>query len=591
MAEDRPRLHLAVLLPHLRGRAGAVSLTVLVVVVMVALDLTVPVLLARFVDGALGGVSLEALMRIALFYLAASIATQLLSATATYLGTRIGWAVANDLRVVATRHVLTLDLDHHTTTNPGTLIERVDGDITSVARFFSHFAVKVLAAVLLLVGIVVVSFNEHPVAGWTVLGFMGAVFAVLAGVRGFAVRAADAERGISGVLVGFIEEHLGALDDLRANGGGVTAMHRFRSVMSDYERVGVHSWLRRSVIWVSSIGLFSLASLLALAVGSWLALGGAITIGTVLLLYQYMAKLESPIEEITNQTQELQKAAAGLGRLSALLATEPSVGRSGTAHLPGGPLRVELDDVGFAYETLPVLHGISLDIAAGTRVGLLGRTGSGKTTLIKLLARLADPTTGAIRLAGHDLRALDPSSLADRVATVPQDVQLFGGTVKDNVTFFDPDTDDQRVLAALEEIGLGRWLEGLPDGIHTLVGAEGVGLSAGEAQLLAFARAYLRDPGLVILDEPSSRVDPATEAILADAIDRLTKGRTAVIIAHRLETVSAVDRIVVLADGLVVEDGRRADLAADPSSLFASMVAAAQWGDGTAELLEDTVRP
>lgn len=580
------RLHLAILVPHLRSRAWIAAATTTLVVGTVALDLTVPILLARFVDGALTARPLDDLIGLAVWFLVASIATQVLAASATYLGTRIGWGVANDLRVRATRHALTLDMDFHTATNPGALIERADGDITAVAQFFSHFAVKVLSAVLLLGGIIVISFTENPVAGWTVVGFTIVVAGALYLTRAFAVGAADDERGASGRLFGFIEEHLGAIDDLRANGGGEPAMNRFRTVMGDYATVGIRSWMRRSVIWVTSIGLFSLSSLLALGVGSALALSGSITVGTAVLIYQYMTKLESPIEEITNQTQELQKAAAGLGRLARLLGTVPSVDRAGTAPLPPGPLEISLAGVDFAYETKPVLSGIDLVVEPGTTVGLLGRTGSGKSTLVKLLARVADPTEGVVRLGGVDLRSVAPSSMGPRVASVPQDVHLFSGTVKQNVTFFDDSVEDRVVAAALEEIGLGAWVGELPSGIHTVVGPEGVGLSSGEAQLLAFARAYLADPGLVVLDEPSSRVDPATEALLRGAIDRLVRLRTAVIIAHRLDTVRSVDRIVVLDDGRIVEDGARSELAADPTSRYARMLEAAGGSETIDEVLE-----
>lgn len=578
MRERKSRLHLAILLPHLRARSAIAAATSTLVVGTVALDLAVPVLLARFVDGALDAAPLQDLLILAGAFIVASIGTSVLAASATYLGSRIGWGIANDLRVVAARKILSLDLDYHTGTNPGALIERVDGDITAVAKVFSHYAVKVVGAALLLVGIIVVSFLEHPVAGWTVVGFLVVVSGALWLTRAVAVDVSELERGASGKLYGFIEEHLGAIDDLRGNGAGETAMERFRAVMHEYFTVGVRTWMVRSLIWVTSIGLFNAAAVLALGVGSSLALSGSITIGTALLIYQYMTKLEAPVEEITNQTQELQKAAAGLARLNQILATDPSVPRHGDQPLPTGPLSVEVDAVDFAYETSQVLHDVTLRFEPGTRIGLLGRTGSGKTTFTKLLARLSDPVAGTISVGGIDLRDVDQESLGPRIATVPQDVQIFAGTVRQNVTYFDDSIDPRIVRSALEEIGLGNWLDGLPSGIDTLIGADGIGLSSGEAQLLAFARAYLLDPGLVILDEPSSRVDPATETLLAGAIERLTHQRTAVIIAHRLDTVKSVDRIVVLEAGRVVEDGAREALAADPRSRFARMLEAAASG-------------
>ena len=572
------RLRLSVLLPYIRTRKGLVALTLLLVVASVLLELASPILVGLFIDGATGTAALSELTLLGIFFLAAGIGTQVFSAAYTYAGTKLGWDVANDLRLEAADHLVSLDLDYHTTTSPGTLIERIDGDITAVAKVFSHFAVRVVAAALLLVGIFVVSFIKSVVAGSVVVAFALVVVFFLSKTRAIGVAASKEERGISAELYGFIEERLAAIDDVRANGAGAYVMRRFRGVMRRFFYRGRRAWMRRSIIWVGSIGLFSLGSLIALAAGSWLVLGGTLSLGSAYLLYQYMTQLESPIEQISQQMQELQKAAAGLARLSELFAISPALDRTGTEILPAGPLSVEFSSVDFSYGEQSVLSGFDLALAPGTHLGLLGRTGSGKTTITKLLARFYDPTDGAVLLGGHDLRNVDPVSLRRQVAMVTQAVQLFEGSVKDNVTFFDDSVPDETVEAALVEIGLGAWVDTLENGIHTLIGSGGEGLSSGEGQLVAFARAYLHDPGLIILDEPSSRVDPATEAILAVAIERLIADRTAVIIAHRLDTIRSVDEVLILEDGHIVEHGSRTTLAADPSSAFSEMVEASHDG-------------
>ncbi|MFQ5967791.1 MAG: ATP-binding cassette domain-containing protein [Acidimicrobiia bacterium] len=226
----------------------------------------------------------------------------------------------------------------------------------------------------------------------------------------------------------------------------------------------------------------------------------------------------------------------------------------------------------FAYEEQPVLTDVSFRLEASTVLGLLGRTGGGKTTITRLIARLYDPTAGKVRVGGVDLRQSDPDSLRRAVGVVTQDVQLFGATVRDNLTFFDPAAADSQLLSVLDRAGLGGWVRTV--GLNTRLGSGGEGLSAGEAQLLAFARVFLQDPGLVILDEPSSRLDPATEALLAAATERLFAGRTVVIVAHRLETVRLADEIMVVDAGHVVEHGRRADMASDPNSHYARLLAA-----------------
>jgi ABC-type multidrug transport system fused ATPase/permease subunit len=262
--------------------------------------------------------------------------------------------------------------------------------------------------------------------------------------------------------------------------------------------------------------------------------------------------------------------------------------------LPDGPLSVAFEQVTFTYnDDLPddehdailaesqpdrasrpiVLRDVSFSLAPGRVLGLLGRTGSGKTTLTRLLFRLYDPDAGCVRLGGTDLRQVPLDGLRGHVAMVTQDVQLFQASVRDNLALFNRQIDDARILQALSELELREWAEALPDGLDTRLGAGGLGLSAGEAQLLAFARVFLRDPGLVILDEASSRLDPATERLLERAIDRLMAGRTGIIIAHRLRTVQRADEILILEGGRVAEHGARAQLAADPDSRFAQLLA------------------
>jgi len=220
----------------------------------------------------------------------------------------------------------------------------------------------------------------------------------------------------------------------------------------------------------------------------------------------------------------------------------------------------------------PVLSDISFRLEPGRIMGLLGRTGSGKTTATRLLFRLYDPTHGVVRVGGVDVREPHLHHLRERVAVVTQDVQLFSGTVRENLTLFNPAIPDERILAVLEDLGLLRWLRGLPDGLETLLGPAGRGLSAGEAHLLAFTRAFLSDPSVVILDEASSRLDLATEQLIERAVDKLLRNRTGLVIAHRLATVQRADEIVVLDNGRVLEHGERTALAADSGSRYAQLL-------------------
>jgi ABC-type multidrug transport system fused ATPase/permease subunit len=220
-----------------------------------------------------------------------------------------------------------------------------------------------------------------------------------------------------------------------------------------------------------------------------------------------------------------------------------------------------------------VLHNITFDLAPGKVLGLLGRTGSGKTTLIRLLVRFYDPDAGTIALGtppeeGVDLRRIPLDELRRYVGIVTQEIQLFNASVRDNLTFFDAAIPDETICEMIDMLGLGAWLDDLPNGLDTLLDADGGGLSAGEAQLLAFTRIFLQDPGLIVLDEASSRLDPATEHLIEGAIDRLLEGRTAIVIAHRLGTVERADEIMILEHGRVLEHGPRLSLAQEPDAHF-----------------------
>jgi ATP-binding cassette subfamily B protein len=262
----------------------------------------------------------------------------------------------------------------------------------------------------------------------------------------------------------------------------------------------------------------------------------------------------------------------GIVRVRELLATESRITDGAGAELPTGALAVELDAVDFSYDREPVLRTVSFRVESGHVLGLVGRTGSGKTTIARLLFRLYDVDGGAVRVGGVDVRDLRVDDLRRSIGLVTQDVQLFTGTLRDNVRLFDLAVGDDRLVGVFESLGLDEWLAELPDGLDTVLGPTARGLSAGEAQLVALARVFLEDPGLVVLDEASSRLDPRTEALLEHAIARLLGGRTGIVIAHRLRTIDRADEVLVLDGGRVIEHGDRMALAGDVTSRFAELL-------------------
>ena len=558
----------AYLAPHRR----AVVTLALVLTASIGLQLVIPLALSNFIDAVLGGSEVSALTTIGLVYLAAGVTTQVLEGISAILGARVGWDATNALREDLAEHLLGLDMAFHTETTPGEIIERVDGDVTALAEFLSRFTIRLLGAMVLLVGVVIVSFTRSVPMGAVLALYVAGLLAFLYRLRNLAVAAAEEERETSAQYYGFIEERLAGIDDIRANGAGRFTMARFAPVMVDYYERTVEAWRKRVVMWVSANTAFWSGDALALALGTWLYERGSVTVGTAYLVVQYVQLVRRPIEQVAQQLQELQKAAGGLVRIDALRTVETRVPFHGRTQLPGGPLSVEFDHVDFAYEERPVLTDVSFTIRPGEVLGLLGRTGGGKSTITRLMTRLYEPTSGTVSLGGVNVDDVSEASLRRAVGVVTQDVQLFGATVRDNLRFFDPAFDDERIMATLGAAGLDDWIASI--GLDTRLGASGAGLSAGEQQLLAFSRVFLQDPQVVILDEPSSRLDPDTESKLAAAAERLFSGRTVVIIAHRLDTVRTADSIMVVDSGRIVEHGPRTSLEADPTSRYSRLLAA-----------------
>jgi ABC-type multidrug transport system fused ATPase/permease subunit len=559
----------------------------------VTLQLFIPQLLRSFIDLAQSGAATADLRDIALLFLAAATGNQLFSAAATYTGANLGWRVTNRLRSNLTRHVFGLDMDFHSSRTNGELIERIDGDVTSLGHFFSMFSVRIFGGVLLLSGILVLLWTVQPWIGLGLTLFTLLELGVLVLTRKRAVPATTKEREASAALFGFIEERLAGREDLRANGAGGHALWRFNGVMRRFYHDGRRAWMTRATIWLTSYGLFIIGLGATIGAMIFFVQGGILTLGTGYMVFQYLMMLQGEIEQIAQHMQEVQKSIAGLSRMRELFEEQPKVVQHGNLSLDAGPLAVKVSDLSFHYPAAPgaapraTLADISLELAPGRILGLLGRTGSGKTTLTRLLFRLFEPSSGSILLNGSNIRNIAPESLRGQIGLVTQDVQLFQASVRDNLTFFDDSVGDTKILQLLGMLGLDAWLANLPDGLDTVISAGGGSLSAGEAQLLALSRVFLKDPGLVVLDEPSSRLDPLTEQRLERAVDRLLQDRSAIIIAHRLATVERADDIMILDQGRILEYGPRLELAAEPSSRYAQLLRIADSGLDLEQLLEN----
>lgn len=572
------RAYLRLLRRYLRPLRRRVALLTLLLGVGIACQALNPQLIRAFLDRASSGGSLGGLLTLAGGFTALAVGHQILNVAATYVAEQVGWRATNELRADLAEHVLHLDMGFHKGHTPGELIERIDGDVTTLSQFFASFVIRVLGNLVLVVTVLALLWRESIWVGPVMTGWVLLVLAGMLAIQTVALPWWKAMRARSAEFFGFLGEQLAGTEDVRASGGVPFMMHRFTRVMRAWLPEQVRARMGFAALWGWSILTYLIIGMALIFWLGWQGLqAGTLTIGAVYLIFHYSEMMREPLEQIRQQMEVLQKAGAGIARVEELLAVRPRLEETGTIILPAGPLPVDLRAVHFAYRddesnSETVLEGIDLTLAPGRVLGVLGRTGSGKSTLARLLTRLYDPVKGKVLLGGTPLAEVDPESRRARIAMVTQEVQLFRGSVRDNLTFFSPSLPDERLWEVLYSLGLGDWAAGLPSGLGTMLETGSAGLSAGQAQLLAFARVFLRDPGLVILDEASSRLDPATEALIERAVDRLLHSRTGVIIAHRLATVERADDILILDAGRVVEWGERTALAADPASRFSGLL-------------------
>jgi putative ABC transport system ATP-binding protein len=477
------------------------------------------------------------------------------------------------LRVRAFRHVHDLSVLHQQGERRGSLVSRVTSDVDQLSVFMQWGGVLGLVSVgQLVVATVVMSLYSWQLTLLVLICFIPLAVAV----RWFAKRLA-ASYGIVrervGDVLGAVAESVVGAPTVRAYGVGARTANRIDTAIDRQYRAQVDAQKVTAAVFVSGEFVAALANAAVVVVGVLLGLAGEISAGTLVAFLFLVTLFVAPVQTASEVLNEAQNAVAGFRRVLDVIDTEADIrdpaidDPAGVRELPGGPLGVRFDHVSFRYApgAPKALDGVDLTVAPRLRVAIVGETGSGKTTFAKLVTRLMDPVAGRVLLGSDDagwvpLDAVGFASLRSRVVMVPQDGFLFDSDVAGNVRYGRPGMTDAEVAAAFAELGLGDWVAGLDQGVATAVGQRGESLSAGERQLVAIARAYVADPDLLVLDEATSAVDPATEQRLTRALDTLTDGRTTLTIAHRLSTAERADEVLVVDAGHVVQRGTHAEL-------------------------------
>jgi len=559
--------------PTLREGLGA---TLALALFGAAGRVVVPILLQQAIDNGftvVGGrtiVDVETVTWLCVYGALALVVTSLAQRTAVLRLGRASEEALYGLRVRLFQHVHRISVEDHNDEKRGALVARVTSDVETLSQFFSWGGLAFLlnGALMLIVSGVMLAYDW--LLALVVIVVSAPLFVVLRRVQKYLVAAYDRVRETNGSMLGTTSEIINGAETLIAYDSGKTFAERATSAARDRAEAQTRASLIGAFLFPSGEVFGTIAVSSVIAIGVWRGAGADLTagalVGFVFLTYRFL----EPIAEMTEVLDQTQTAVAGLRRVLGILAIPvgPPVDPR-PLPVPGGPITVVIDDVSFSYRPRegdsdaplePVLSHVSATLRPGTKVAIVGETGSGKTTLGRVIARLVDPSHGSVRLNGVPLTKISNEDLRNRLVVVPQEPFLFDDTIAANLSFAVPDLSEAELVRRIDELDLGDWLNSLPDGLRTEVGQRGSNLSAGERQLVALVRASLVDSSVLILDEATSSVDALTEVRIGRILEKMADGRTTIAIAHRLSTAARADRILVLDHGVLVEDGHHDDL-------------------------------
>ena len=529
-----------------------------------ATALAPPYLAKLAIDDGIQQEDLRVLTIVVALFVVAGVLNLATSAAQTYFTGWTGERILADLRNKLFRHLQRLSLGYYERNRAGVIISRLTNDVEALDQLVTDGVTTLVQSTLFLLGTSVILFLLDWRLALATLTVLPLMFVATAFFRIYSARAYRAVRERLGLVTATLAEDIGGMRVIQAFRREQTNDRIFREVNAHYREANQQTVVLNGLYFPFVDFLSALATAIVLGYGGHLVFQGDLTVGTLFAFVLYLSNFFDPVQQLSQLYNTFLSAVAALDKIMDVMDEEPEVrDNPGARDLERIKGDVSFENVRFGYGDGPeVLHGIDLDVPAGTTVALVGHTGAGKSTIAKLLARFYDPREGRITIDGVDLRDVTQASLRRQLGVVPQEGFLFAGTVRDNITFGRPDADPAEVAAAAKAVGAHEFVLALEDGYETNLQERGTRLSLGQRQLVAFARALLADPRILILDEATSSVDIGTERRIESALRMLLADRTAFVIAHRLSTIRDADLIVVLEHGRVVEQGTHDELMA-----------------------------